>query len=107
MIIHNQILFYQLYGGLYGQTQLFNIHSSDKKEREETTDENLNNQEDFLCSGNIVGELGLLTKSVRSCSVSCETDVQVRLVRLRTRYIALNNEIHVYPGEYDSLRCLY
>jgi len=35
-------------------------------------------QEDFLGSGNIVGEMGLLTNSKRSCTVSCETAVQVR-----------------------------
>lgn len=32
---------------------------------------------DFLTSGNIIGEMGLLTKKPRSATVSCETAVQV------------------------------
>ena len=32
---------------------------------------------DFLTSGNILGEMGLLTKKPRSATVSCETAVQV------------------------------
>lgn len=32
---------------------------------------------DFLTAGNIIGEMGLLTKRPRSATVTCETAVQV------------------------------
>lgn len=71
-------LFAQLVGSLYGQIQQFRLSvtapngGSDPKQSTSSTD-----QEDFLCSGNIIGEIGLLTGSRRTCSVSCETAVQV------------------------------
>ena len=34
-------------------------------------------QTDYLCAGNIIGEMGLLTGSARNASVICETTVQV------------------------------
>ncbi|XP_028411372.1 sodium/hydrogen exchanger 10-like isoform X2 [Dendronephthya gigantea] len=36
----------------------------------------MNVQTDYLCAGNIVGEMGLLTESARNASVICETTVQ-------------------------------
>ena len=33
---------------------------------------------DYLYAGNVIGEMGLLTDSVRNASVSCETTCQVR-----------------------------
>ena len=33
---------------------------------------------DYLFAGNVIGEMGLLTDSVRNASVICETTVQVQ-----------------------------
>lgn len=70
-------IFHQLYGSLFGQIQLFNLDAA-KHQDEESSEKDQKKQEDFLCSGNIIGEIGLLTNSVRTCSVTCETAVQVR-----------------------------
>ena len=37
----------------------------------------MNVQTDYLCVGNIIGEMGILTSSARNASVICETTVQV------------------------------
>lgn len=37
---------------------------------------------DYLFAGNVIGEMGLLTDSVRNASVTCETTVQVSLSTL-------------------------
>ena len=39
---------------------------------------NLQISADYLFAGNVIGEMGLLTDSVRNASVTCETTVQVR-----------------------------
>lgn len=33
---------------------------------------------DYLFAGNVIGEMGLLTDSVRNASITCETTVQVK-----------------------------
>ena len=35
---------------------------------------------DYLFAGNVIGEMGLLTDSVRNASITCETTVQVRFL---------------------------
>ena len=49
------------------------------KEHDETRQSlgEMNIQTDYLCAGNIIGEMGLLTGSARNASVTCETTVQV------------------------------
>lgn len=46
---------------------------------------------DFLTSGNILGEMGLLTKKPRSATVSCETAVQVNI---KNEMILMHNYLH-------------
>ena len=38
---------------------------------------NLHISADYLYAGNVIGEMGLLTNSVRNASVTCETTCQV------------------------------
>ena len=40
-------------------------------------DSDLNISTDYLCAGNVIGEMGLLTGGMRNASVVCETAVQV------------------------------
>jgi hypothetical protein len=47
------------------------------KEHDETRLGEMNIQTDYLCAGNIIGEMGMLTGSARNASVTCETTVQV------------------------------
>ena len=47
------------------------------KEHDEARLGEMNVQTDYLCAGNIIGEMGLLTNSPRNASVICETTVQV------------------------------
>jgi CRP-like cAMP-binding protein len=47
------------------------------KEHDETRLGEMNVQTDYLCAGNIIGEMGMLTRSARNASVICETTVQV------------------------------
>ena len=47
------------------------------KEQDECRLGEMNIQTDYLCAGNIIGEMGLLTGSPRNASVTCETTVQV------------------------------
>ena len=53
------------------------------KDHEDTTTRQsmgeMNVQTDYLCAGNIIGEMGILTSSVRNASVICETTVQACL----------------------------
>ncbi|KAI8489565.1 Sodium/hydrogen exchanger 10 [Branchiostoma belcheri] len=45
-------------------------------ETQHSMDDDLDVYEDYLTSGNIIGEIGILNKQPRSTSVSCETSVQ-------------------------------
>ena len=48
---------------------------------------------DFMTSGNIIGEMGLLTSKPRSATVVCETSVQVIIKnifsRVQLKYMSL------------------
>ena len=57
------------------------------KDHDETRLGEMNIQTDYLCAGNIIGEMGMLTGSPRNASVTCETTVQVCYVPW---YIILN-----------------
>ncbi|XP_078585490.1 sperm-specific sodium:proton exchanger-like isoform X2 [Branchiostoma floridae x Branchiostoma japonicum] len=45
-------------------------------ETQHSMDDDLEVYEDYLTSGNIIGEMGILNKQPRSTSVSCETSIQ-------------------------------
>ena len=45
-------------------------------------DSDLNINTYYLCSGNVVGEMGILNGDVRNASVICETAVQVAVLTL-------------------------
>ncbi|XP_077965661.1 sperm-specific sodium:proton exchanger-like isoform X2 [Styela clava] len=71
----------RLHGGLHGQIQLFRLQAPARSDDSGQLSgvlkqKNRGDQEDFLCSGNIIGEIGLLTGSARTCTVTCETAVQ-------------------------------
>ena len=50
------------------------------KDSDDTRLAEMNILTDFLCAGNILGEMGILTMCTRNASVTCETTVQVRLL---------------------------
>nr|CAB3266352.1 sodium/hydrogen exchanger 10-like [Phallusia mammillata] len=73
----------KLFGSLHGHIQHLNLTSafSSKVPRitngdDESSEDGGLEQEDFLGSGNIIGEIGLLTGGKRTCTVTCETAVQ-------------------------------
>lgn len=47
------------------------------KDRDDSCFGEMNVSTDYLSSGNILGEMGLLTTSSRNATVICETTVQV------------------------------
>ncbi|XP_065070787.1 sperm-specific sodium:proton exchanger-like [Rhopilema esculentum] len=62
-------------------------------------DSDLNISTDYLCAGNVIGEMGLLTGGMRNASVVCETAVQVYYISADKMYQALKR----FPGLEDSL----
>ncbi|XP_076825235.1 sperm-specific sodium:proton exchanger-like [Clavelina lepadiformis] len=74
----------KLFGSLHGHIQQIRLRTDtfrntlSAKQRNGDDDDDIPeaNDEDFLGSGNIIGEMGLLTQSNRSCTITCETAVQ-------------------------------
>ncbi|KAK3608482.1 hypothetical protein CHS0354_010327 [Potamilus streckersoni] len=79
-------------GGIYiivsGMVRLESSSTSGKQKvsfqdkPSESTKQNESDLLDFLMSGNIIGEMGLLTRKPRSATVVCETSVQVLFISL-------------------------
>uniref|UniRef100_H2Z710 Cyclic nucleotide-binding domain-containing protein n=1 Tax=Ciona savignyi TaxID=51511 RepID=H2Z710_CIOSA len=70
----------KLYGSLHGHIQHLRLgagsHTPLPITQSDGTTKKQEEEEDFLGSGNIVGEIGLLTKCNRTCTITCETAVQ-------------------------------
>ncbi len=60
---------------------------------ENSSSTELNISTDYLCAGNVIGEMGLLTSTKRNASVICETAVQVTPRDLKNLY---SREIKVW-----------
>uniref|UniRef100_F7ABC0 Cyclic nucleotide-binding domain-containing protein n=1 Tax=Ciona intestinalis TaxID=7719 RepID=F7ABC0_CIOIN len=69
----------KLYGSLHGHIQHLRLGSENHKPIEIGSRKG-EEEEDFLGSGNIIGEIGLLTKCNRTCTITCETAVQTYFI---------------------------
>ncbi|XP_078490642.1 sperm-specific sodium:proton exchanger-like [Ciona intestinalis] len=75
----------KLYGSLHGHIQHLRLGSESHKpiklgSSQDPETEKGEEEEDFLGSGNIIGEIGLLTKCNRTCTITCETAVQTYFI---------------------------
>ena len=89
----------KLCGSLHGHIHNMRINTGHKHSKRASLKPTSSNQEvkeedkgqqDFLCSGNIIGEIGVLTKTKRTATVSCETVVQTYFLSTEHMEIAFH-----------------